>query len=210
MPDPKQAEQLAARVEQLRLELRNYELQELATRSGAEVDPQGEGSAIRLELMGRALEITFPALLVCDFETGESLSVATQALVLYYLSTADGTPVDRQWISFADLPDGRFYNQAFQGYTGMEIVRCFGNDLQAFASAARKVGGQKIPYGDAGYVFQALPRVNLALVYHQGDEDFPASCQVLFDASTSHYLPIDVSAILGSMLARAIMRASPA
>ena len=72
------------------------------------------------------------------------------------------------------------------------------------------VGGQEITYGDAGFAFRMLPRVNLALVYHLGDEDFPASCQVLYDASTGHYLPIDVSAILGSMLARAVMRTAPA
>jgi hypothetical protein len=210
MSDTKQAEQLADRVEQLRVELRDSDLRELAARSGADVDIQENGSVLRLHLMGRALQVTFPDLLVCDRQTGDSLPVAPQALVLYYLSTADGAPIEGRWISFADLPDGRFYNQAFQGYTGKEIARCFGNDLHAFENTARKVGGQEIAYGDSAFAFRALPRVNLAVVYHQGDEDFPASCQILFDASTSHYLPIDVSAILASMLARTIMRAAPA
>jgi len=208
MPYPKLAEHLTARVEQMRVELRGADLRELAARSGTEIGAREDGSALQLDLMGRALQVTFPSLLVCDRQTGESLPIATQALVLYYLSTADDTPIEGRWVSFADLPDGRFYNRAFQGYTGMEITRCIGNDLHAFENAARKVGGREIAYGDAAFAFRALPRVNLALIYHRGDDDFPASCQVLFDASTGHYLPIDVSAILGSMLARAIVRAA--
>ncbi len=206
MADTRQAEQLATRVEQLRVELRDFNLQDLARRSGAELIEQAGGSGLRLNLLGRVVSVTLPGFLVKDHQNGESLPVVTQALVLYYLVTADGTPLEGRWVSFADLPDGRFYNQAFQGYTGVEVARHFGDDLQAFENAARKLGGQKVFYGDAAFAFQALPRVNLAIVYHQGDEDFPASCQILFDASTSHYLPIDVSAILGSMLARAIKR----
>jgi hypothetical protein len=45
----------------------------------------------------------------------------------------------------------------------------------------------------------------LAVVYHLGDENFPASCQILFDASACHYLPTDVCAILGSMLTRKLL-----
>jgi hypothetical protein len=43
-------------------------------------------------------------------------------------------------------------------------------------------------------------------VYWQGDEDFDASCQVLFDASARHYLPTDAYAILGSTLTRMLKK----
>ena len=71
--------------------------------------------------------------------------------------------------------------------------------------AAHKLDGMKLGYGDAAFAFHVLPRVPLAVIYWRGDEDFPANCQILFDASASHYLPTDLCAILGSMLTRKLL-----
>lgn len=198
-------QQLAGRVEELRLALREKgNPQNLAFLSGAEFHEKGRGE-FRLPLFGNSVSVSYPDLVACDAQTGVSLPVATQALLLYYLDTADGTPPEGRWVAFADLPDGRFYNQAFQGYTGQELARHFGNDLGTFERTARKLDGMKLGYGDAAFAFHILPRVMLAVVYHLGDEDFPATCQILFDASASHYLPTDVCAILGSMLTRKLL-----
>jgi hypothetical protein len=198
-------QQLAGRVEELRLTLREKgNPQNLAFLSGAEFHEKGR-SEFRLPLLGNSVSVSYPDLVACDAQTGVSLPVATQALLLYYLNIADGTPLEGRWVAFADLPDGRFYNQAFQGYTGQELARHFGNDLGTFERAARKLDGMKLGYGDAAFAFHILPRVMLAVVYHLGDEDFPATCQILFDTSASHYLPTDVYAILGSMLTRKLL-----
>jgi hypothetical protein len=58
----------------------------------------------------------------------------------------------------------------------------------------------KLDLGDASFAFDALPRVRVAAVYYAGDEDFPASANVLFDESASHYLPTDALAGVGSAL----------
>ncbi|HJZ12415.1 MAG TPA: DUF3786 domain-containing protein, partial [Acidobacteriota bacterium] len=114
-------------------------------------------------------------------------------------------PLSGRWVSFADLPDGRMYNAAFQGYTGDEISKIFSLELRDFETACEKAGGQAVDTGDAAFRFQALPRVELLVVYHLGDEDFPSSCKILFDASATHYLPIDGCAILGSLLVKKIL-----
>jgi hypothetical protein len=129
------------------------------------------------------------------------------AMLMYYLLTADGAPLTGRWVSFADLPDGRVYDTAFQGYSGDVIAKAFGLDLNGFKSACGKTGGASVEVGSASFIFQALPRVPLMLTYWQGDEDFPSSCKVLFDESASHYLPIDACAILGGMLTRKIITA---
>jgi hypothetical protein len=128
-----------------------------------------------------------------------------QALLLYYLLTADGAPLTGRWVSFADLPDGRTYNAAFQGYSGNELVKKFSLDLDAFKDACPRAGGVEADIGSASFIFHALPRVPLLVTYWLGDEDFPSSCKILFDESASHYLPIDACAILGSMLTRKLI-----
>jgi len=128
--------------------------------------------------------------------------------LLYYFSLADGCRLAHTWISFADLPDGRFYNQAFQGYTGKELAQAFQNDLAAFERAAVSLNGERVALGGAAFAFQALPRAPLCAVYWPGDEDFPASAQALFDAAASHYLTTDAYAILGSTLTRRLIAAA--
>jgi hypothetical protein len=54
--------------------------------------------------------------------------------------------------------------------------------------------------GDAAYVYNVLPMVNLLVLTWQGDEDFDATYQVLFDAAVTHHLPTDAGAITASIL----------
>ncbi|MDI6768863.1 MAG: DUF3786 domain-containing protein [Anaerolineales bacterium] len=199
---------LAERLSGLRDELRRKaNPQTLAADSGAEFQTANGLAEIRLSLFGKPVRVAFPDLVPVEAQSGQPLPDALQALVLYYLVTADGAPLEGRWIAFADLPDGRFYNQAFQGYSGNELVKYFGDDLTALEQAARKLNGLKIAYGDAAFAFHVLPRLPLAVVYHLGDEDFPATCKILFDTSACHYLPTDVCAILGSMLTRKLLAA---
>ncbi len=130
--------------------------------------------------------------------------------MLYYFAIADGFPLSGEWISFADLPDGRFYNQAFHGYTGKELAQSFQNDRFSFERAALGLNGDRQPLGDAGFAFQALPRVSLCVVFWQGDEEFASSAQILFDAAASHYLTTDAYAILGSTLTHRLIAAKKA
>jgi len=199
---------LTKRVDELRAALRQRDnLQVQAANCSATYQADGMKVKIHLSFFGRPVVVTFPDLVACDAQAGTPLPDVLQALLLYYLTTADGTPLEGRWIAFADLPDGRFYSQAFQGYTGHELVRCFGNDIEAFTLAAKELGGVSIAYGDAGFVFYALPRVILAVVAWRGDEDFSPNYQILFDASANHYLPTDVCAVLGSMLTRKLLSA---
>jgi hypothetical protein len=161
---------------------------------------------VHLPLWGKACILCWPELKGCN-DKDDRLSDFQLALLLYYLLTADGAPLTGKWVSFADLPDGRMYNAAFQGYSGDEVMKAFGFDLDGFKSACLKAGGEPVETGSASFIFQALPRVSLMLTYWLGDEDFPSSCKVLFDKSASHYLPIDACAILGSTLAQKVIKA---
>jgi hypothetical protein len=211
MPDLSHFEQ---RVGELRLGLAQVSPQLLASRAGSVFLP--EESEFSISLWGREQLITYPGFVCRDAISGRVDPLAVQALLLYYLQSADGAPLAGRWVSFADLPGGRFYNQAFQGYTGGELRRHFnvrqndvrhfgGGPAETFSAAASALGGSPQPTGDRAFAFQALPRLPVLVVHWQGDEDFPSSFQLLFDASAIHYLPIDVCAILGSMLTRRLI-----
>ena len=204
---------LAQRAAELRASLLGKEPRNLASHTATLFNDAGDRNGeFRFPLWGREVILTYPALLVVDAHSKKDLSVFDQTMVLYYFNTCDGTPMAASWIAFSELPDGRFYNQAFQGYTGRELAKAFGNDLEAFEGAASNAGGEKrfpmagAPIGDAAFAYHALPRVPLLVVYWLGDDDFPPNSQILFDAAVSHHIPTDACAILGSTLTRRLLK----
>lgn len=193
---------LAGRVQELQADLARRDLSELAHACGAAL----VDGRLQMKVWQTAVTISAPEFVARHAETGEALDPLTQALVAYYLHTADGMLPADHWIAFTELPDGRFYTQAFQGYTGRELAQTFGNDVVRFGETAVALGGTAVPFADAAYRFQALPRVPVLAVCWQGDEDFSPSYKILFDAHTPHYLPTDACAILGSMLTRRLLK----
>jgi hypothetical protein len=162
---------------------------------------------LELRLWDTYYHITWPEVGVVEVASGQPCQAGVEANLLYYLCTADGTPLTGQWIGFQELPEGNFYNRAFQGYSGDELVRHFEEDVEAFRGAARRAGGDPLPFSDAGFSYLSLPRVPLAIVYWLGEESIPTKAQVLFDRSASHYLPTDALAGMGAQLVHRIMRA---
>jgi hypothetical protein len=165
------------------------------------------GEHLELPFWGRPVRITWPELSALDAQSGAPCSTFDQALLLYYLHTATGTPRAGRWIGFRELPHGGFYNQAFQGYSGDRLGRAFHDQPAAFHQAARRAGGEPLPgLGEYAYEFIPLPRLALAVVLWPGDEDFPTRGQVLFDANASRYMITDGLALLGSGLVRRLER----
>ena len=132
--------------------------------------------------------------------------ISIQILLLHYLLTADGVPPADRWLTFRELPDGLFYAQAFAGHAEGLLAERFGEDLEGFRRAAGALGGSRIDLADAAYRFQALPRLAVAVLIWQGDEDFPAQARVLFDAHAGHYLPTEDLSGLGDWLAHRLTR----
>ena len=180
----------------------------LAARTGAAFVGDESDGRFQMVWWSQPIHITYPDFAVQDAAAGSPLGPLDQALVIAHFHDSNGVPVAGRWISFSELPDGRFYAQAFQGYTGQELLRTFGEDVAAFEIAANTLGGRRVDFANVTYAFQALPRLPLLAACWLGDEDFPPSYRILFDASASHQLSTDGCAILGSTLTRKLLKVS--
>lgn len=159
-----------------------------------------QAAEFKFKYWGKSISIQWPELEAFDL-VGEPISVFDTAMLIFYLHTADGSPMADRWIGFRELPDGAFYNQAFQGYSGNRVARIFGEKPDAFATASKALGGLRLPgLADHAFAFQPLPLIRLAAVLWLGDEEFPAKASILFDAASSHYMTTDGLALLGSGL----------
>jgi hypothetical protein len=198
-------DKLAPVVKEAQAKLRLIDRGLVAERSGAAIDPQGNLCLVflRREYVIDPLSWTITR---ADAETAPPPLM--QSLILTYLSMSDGAPPIDRWLGFRELPNGLFYAQAFQGYTGAGLVHDLHGDVAVFRRASEKLQGRPLALGDAGYVFQVLPRLSLAAIMWAGDDEFPAQAQVLFQESAPHYLVTDGLAILGSLLIGQIVKAA--
>lgn len=196
---------LMAVVQSSRQALRHEAPQSLAARGGLAYDEEG---GFHLRVLGQDYLVSYPDFVAREAGHGQEAPVWVQSLVMYYLTAADGAPWRGEWVSLRELPGGLFYERAFQGYSGDVLARAFGNDLARFAAAAAGAGGQRESLGDAAFSFLALPRVPVAIVYWLGDEDFPPSARVLFDAGVNHYLPTGALPLIGRRLCQLVLEAA--
>jgi hypothetical protein len=179
-----------------------------ARRAGASFQEAGDGAGhFEFEFVSGEALVTWPALE--PSVTGASpLPPHIAALLVYYLGRARDIDPAGRWVSFAELPDGGVYVEAFRGYTAGTLVRHFAGNPEALTRAAKSLGGELVPgMADRAWRFAALPRVPVALLWWDADDEFPARAELLFDATASHHLPTDGCAILGSWLTQALIGA---
>lgn len=158
----------------------------LASFAGADLDRGGRGDiSLSLRFLNRKVLCPWPGLIFSDKETQEDLPIQQQVLLMHYLMGAcnsEGAPVTGEWIAFQDVPDGRFYLDAFLRRAKVPLVSTFGPDpdrLQEAAGAA--YGATVLDHGDIAVKVQALPLVPVALILWRGDEEFPPEGNLLFD-----------------------------
>ena len=197
-------DRLAPVVEESKETLRNRKPSKLVMYSGCDQDADGN---YRLAFFWQEYVVSAEDFATRRVADGKEPSSFIQSLILTYLASANGTTPSGRWIGFRELPDGMFYAQAFRGYTGRRLVRQLEGNVAAFRRAAQALDGRPVDQiGDAGFAFEVLPRLRIAVVFWEGDEEFPSQARVLFEDSAANYMPTDGLAILGSHLVGHILR----
>jgi hypothetical protein len=183
------------------------DVQERARRAGAQYRKEDEKSIVTLPFFLDAHEILFPEM---NFHssTQRTISLVVRVLLLHYLVRADGCPLTGRWVGYKDIPGGLLYAGVFARRVTDRLVKKFGSAAREFQEAGSTLGGQPAGVGDASLILRALPFVPLQYVLWKGDEEFPASVQLLFDASVVHYLCLEDMVVLGQMATGRLLRQS--
>jgi hypothetical protein len=158
----------------------------LARRSGSEIRrAEKDKSLLILPFLKDEVCLTWPDLLFVPGRSGKEPPIQQQILLLHYLMGAwqsNGAPVTGEWISFQEVPDGRFYLDAFQRRAKIPLVQAFGENPESLLKLAGAVfGATPLAQGDFAVQVRVLPLVPMALVLWKGDEEFPPDGNILFD-----------------------------
>ena len=195
-------ESLRPKIEKTRSKLQGCDPLELARFSGAGY----QDGYLFLPFVEKEFLIELPSMTIREKESGRAVPEELEALLLDYIDKTRKALPKGEWVAFRELPGGQFYASAFQGYAADSLVRAFGNDLEAFKKAAKKLYGIPLELGDASFTFKVFPRLEIAVVYWEGDEEFPPHASLLFDANAPSRLPPDGLCNTGRILCSKLVK----
>jgi hypothetical protein len=197
--DYRQAKELGKR------ELSGKDADQIARSSGAVIHPNAKGGrSLHLIFLNRTVQISWPDLEFSYEDSKDDVPIQQQVLLLHYLVGAlasRGESVTGEWISFQDVPDGRFYMDAFQRRARDPLLKTFGQNPQQMTELAFIVyGASSSDHGDYSAVVKALPLVPVALLLWEGDDEFPPEGNILFDKNIGRILSAEDIAWLAGMV----------
>ncbi len=169
---------------------------EMAGNSGTVYD----GGVFSVPFLGTTYKLTYP-----DGELAEGspeLDLGGRILILHYLAGATGLVPNGRLISFQELPGGMLYAGPFAGRAVGPLTRAFGDRPGDLPAAGAALGGRPVRLGDAAVELPVLPLVPLTMVIREGDEEFPAGGNILFDASTPVHLSTEDCVVLAETAVR--------
>lgn len=173
----------------------------LADAGGGGLTSDSSGKlSLHIRFLGRLCAASWPELVFYDTESGQALTLQEQVLILHYLERANGCVLTGKWISYQEIPDGRFYMDAFIRRAKDPLVRSFGTRPELLLDLARSAyGASPFDHGDVSVVFDAFPYVPVALILWKGDDEFPPEGNILFDGSVVNLLSAEDAAWLAGM-----------
>ncbi len=162
------------------------------------VDPR-EGGVV-IPVFGRPHEVSEkgvvdpsgnrPSLDICVF------------LCKHLLMCPDEYPKEKEWASFRDLKDSGPLTVYFANEVERTISACFAGRRDDLKRAGKSLGGRPADAGgsyDLSMQFDALPRIPMLLLFNDADDDFPATCSVLFEKRAEQFLDPECLAMLGRL-----------
>jgi hypothetical protein len=137
---------------------------------------------------------------------GMEAEPSVSVLALHYLLGCDEHAPSGRLISFGEAPGGDAYLRAFRARTIERIASEFASRPWGLVEAGRRVNGAEFRLGSFAVQVLVFPKLPVTVVLWEGDDEVPASANVLFDSSAPGILATEDLAVAGAMVASRLSR----
>ena len=158
--------------------------------------------AFRLTLLGTEYTITWPAYTIAPVP-----ALPVQTFLLRRLLEGTSKTWLGTWKTFREMPWGEMYNTPYTGRVLTRAAFTFGFRLAAFSAACEKLGGTKLPHGDAGYEFDVFGPFKMQILMWAPDDEFPPSAQVIYSENFADCFAAEDRVVAGDILITTIKAA---
>ncbi len=176
----------------------HIDLEDVAARLGAKLE---DGRAV-IPFFNRSYLVSKEGI---TREGGERPQIGTCVILSKYLLLCPPVePLNNDWASYRDFKDSGPLATYWANDVESTVAATFAGQPAELEKAAEKLGGyaadEEFPY-DVCCCFDVLPKISMLLLFNDVDDEFPAKCTVLFQASAEEYFDGECLAMLGAQLA---------
>ncbi|MFH2092712.1 MAG: DUF3786 domain-containing protein [Pseudomonadota bacterium] len=144
---------------------------------------------------------------ICDGHDVKTYQGFLYLFIVFYLMNARKLKPSGQWVSEKDIMGGAAFFRGPHILPVDVIADRIKNDISAFKRMCQNLGGKPIEFADAAFSFDITPLIPVAVLYWQGDQDFPCEVKLLFDQTIEAHLPLDIIFALAVEVCHAFVRA---
>lgn len=134
-------------------------------------------------------------------------TVEQQILWSHYLMSGGSKQPAGSYITYRQVPGAGIYNDNFLKRCIDPMVKAFEGDPGLFLRLGEAMGGRKASIGHMSFTVNALPYIPLTFVLWQGDDEVPASGNILFDKTATEWLCAEDLVVLAGLPVYEMLRA---
>jgi len=188
-----------AQAEAIRLAIAELASVDLAERAAVLGLPAPQDGKITLRVFGKEMELDSDYNLSVK-DTGDPSRPDDRILLLHFLKNEFAAKFADELISFRELTGGQFYWGPFQSRSVKPLVGRIKNDLDLLKKNLDLFDWEEAELKDFSARVHLFGNLYATLVYHLGDEEFPADAELLFDASIKHLFVTEDAAVIASRI----------
>lgn len=173
--------------------------EELIRRFGSE-----SGDTLIIRFLGRRFRLDRNTGIVTLTDSPETiLNFSTVMCVyhLFYYSRPDAS-LRGVWVPFRQVKGAAPFDPAFCETILKPLAKTFSGRMKALKDACKKLEGYSVPQGDVGFVISVFDSIPVTVLFWDGDDEFEAQANLLFDAGITDFLHEETVVILASELVR--------
>lgn len=106
---------------------------------------------------------------------------------LFYYASPEAR-VKGEFVPFRHVKRAAPFDPAFQRTILVPLAKTFEGRTEALEKACRALQGEPVRQGDVGYVIHAFDCMPLTVIFWDGDEEFAAQANILFDADITDFI----------------------
>ena len=120
---------------------------------------------------------------------------------LFHYSKPDAK-VKGEFVPFRLVKKAAPFDPAFQNMILKPFANAFSGQCKSLEKACIALKGEPIRQGDVGYIIHAFDCIPVTAVFWDGDDEFEASANILFDADITDFLHEETVCCIASDLVR--------
>lgn len=146
---------------------------------------------------------------LCDGVIDPTMALMDEMNVYTLLWYAQaGAALTGQWLPFEQLKNARAFGPAFRKGNLAPFAATFDGHAEELERALRAFRGQPLPTGDVGYQIDVFPCIPVQVLFWDGDDEFPAQCNLLFDRSATDFIHVESVVSIASMVLKHLAEAA--